>query len=496
MWLRGASATRPDQGLVVLDARTLRRKGFAALRRNYATVGVAASTARDLGAQPARDGSPYVVTQVDPVKVEVHREVEFPVPGPAGFTDVPPIAATPGFAWIAVGRTLYRVDGETGAIAPFALPGAAREGIAADAHSLWLWSTQKDSQVVRFDLATNTVVRTLTTGDPGFTHSLAVDDQAAWVTAVYAAPAGATGLRLSRIDAMTYEVTTFPIPAIEVVAGDGQVWVQLYDKSNGVLTKNGLVAQVDPATGELLRTIRTELTAPASNGRALSVGGGHIWRGPTRITPLSMTTLTRGTLRSSRADRLSKPIRRVPPRSARGHALQRARPRNRPANRHVHWRLLRPTIPVPAPQPGGDRTDTYHVENGEVVIEYCLRDTSANCSPTLDSATKMDGATGFDVRGQLVLAASFSTGSKTEAPALAAVSTKGYATGPASRCETKMTTLLRRADLLGERLTQSAGLPSSCGAFRAAPRRGCTRSRLAGLMNLAPCFRRVGIGLA
>ena len=148
---------------------------------------------------------------------------------------------------------------------------------------------------------------------------------------------------------MTYEVTTFPIPAIEVVAGDGQVWVQLYDKSNGVLTKNGLVAQVDPATGELLRTIRTELTAPASNGRATLRRGGHIWRGPTRITPLSMTTLTRGTLRSSRADQTSKPIRRVPPRSARGHALQRARPRNRPANRHVHWRLLRPTIPARSP---------------------------------------------------------------------------------------------------------------------------------------------------
>ena len=31
VWLRGASATRPDQGLVAVDARTLRRKGFAGL---------------------------------------------------------------------------------------------------------------------------------------------------------------------------------------------------------------------------------------------------------------------------------------------------------------------------------------------------------------------------------------------------------------------------------------------------------------------------------
>ena len=92
----------------------------------------------------------------------------------------------------------------------------------------------------------------------------------------------------------------------------------------------------------------------------------------------------------------------------------------------------------------------------------------------------MDGATGFDVRGQLVLCAASYWKQDGGTCSGRGLLTKGYATGPASRCETKMTTLVRRADLLGERLTQSAGLPSSCGAFLGAPRRGCTRSRLAG----------------
>ena len=113
------------------------------------------------------DGSPYVVTQVDPVKVEVHREGRASSPGASGVHARATNRSDSRFRvdrcgqdalsrrWRDRRHRTVRIAGERSA-----------RGIAADAHSLWLWSTEKDSQVVRFDLATNTVVRTLTDGRP------------------------------------------------------------------------------------------------------------------------------------------------------------------------------------------------------------------------------------------------------------------------------------------------------------------------------------------
>jgi hypothetical protein len=67
-----------------------------------------------------------------------------------------------------------------------------------------------------------------------------------------------------------------------VVAGDGQVWVQIEDERSTPDT-GGLVGRFGPATGSIARTVHVNLGGiPRSSGDGYSnppfgVSGGNIW---------------------------------------------------------------------------------------------------------------------------------------------------------------------------------------------------------------------------
>lgn len=268
--------------VVALDAHTFKPKGSVRLRLRprYVSVGIAANGDRAWVLSQRFDGSPYVVTQIDSKKFVARRDIELPGPGAYGGTEPSSIVATRDAAWIRVG-SLFRVDALTGEVSSSGLA-SPPQWMSAASDSLWMLFPQ--AEVTRLDLATNQIVRILTVGNLDLPWSLAVGDESVWVTG-NEADAGEVVLRLYRIDPQTYDVTRFDLPAVQVAAGDGQVWVQLYDHDNGVLNRYGLIAQIDPETGKILRTIETTLRGPPVSGASMSIVRGRIWIGSTRISP-------------------------------------------------------------------------------------------------------------------------------------------------------------------------------------------------------------------
>jgi len=92
-----------------------------------------------------------------------------------------------------------------------------------------------------------------------------------------------TVMHLVRIDAASFTITASRVPAIAVVAGDGQVWVQAFSSTNGQEDARCVVGQVDPATGRLSRTAYVTLgSLPGSSGDGynnppFAVADGRIW---------------------------------------------------------------------------------------------------------------------------------------------------------------------------------------------------------------------------
>lgn len=283
LWAFGSgdsADTRPR--LVGYDTNALKEIGSVRLplRSRYVTVGIAVSGSSAWVLSQSFDGRPYVVTQVDTSAMEVRQDLELPGPGAFGATESNAIIATPDAAWIGL-ASLLRVDAETGVVSSFAISSRPTwMGVSDDS----LWMLFPDAQVTRFDLASNQIVRTLTVGDIVVPWTIAVDNEAVWVTGNHL-EAGRVQQVLIRIDPKTYETTTFDIPAVQVATGDGEVWVQLDDDTYGALNKNGLVGEFDPETGKILRTVRTRLRDPPINGPTFSIGEGSIWISGNRITP-------------------------------------------------------------------------------------------------------------------------------------------------------------------------------------------------------------------
>lgn len=277
--------------LTAFDAVSLRRRRSAPIpiRDRYVDVGLAASADSVWMLSQSFDGRPYVVTQVDTTSFRVRREIELPGPGAFGATEPAAIIATPGAAWIGLG-TLLRIDEIDGVVTSRGLP-YRPEGMAANRNSLWMFFLGANPQVMRFDLAgalsegqNPANPTTFNVGD-GFVGSIAVNDEAAYLTDDHVVPPGEVATRLVRIDADTHEISYSDMSTVQVVTGDGKVWVQLYDSTDGPLNRNGLVAQVDPTTGTILRTVRTPLRDPPFNGPTFAIANGSIWVGPVRVTP-------------------------------------------------------------------------------------------------------------------------------------------------------------------------------------------------------------------
>jgi len=207
------------------------------------------------------------------------------------------LAAAPGAAWVAFGTSVIRADARTGAVTPISLSGLYAENIAADATGLWVEcsgtdpTTGHDLELVHIDAATNKA--TPIPGLPaGFYWSIATTGDAAWTVA--AVDSGST-LQLTRIDAVTHALTTSRIHGIALVAGDGQLWVQVIPPTGGSsLNYHSLIGQIDTATGQISRTVMISIgeePGSAGNGYAnppFAVANGQIWsayNGLQRTTP-------------------------------------------------------------------------------------------------------------------------------------------------------------------------------------------------------------------
>ena len=110
----------------------------------------------------------------------------------------------------------------------------------------------------------------------GYPWSIASSGDAAWLVEAHADPAARDGaaLHLVRIDAATLSVTDTRVDAIAVVAGDGEVWVQVWQAAT--------VGKVDPATGTVVRSvdISTSGSPDTSDGYTsppFAVAGGQLW---------------------------------------------------------------------------------------------------------------------------------------------------------------------------------------------------------------------------
>ena len=151
--------------------------------------------------------------------------------------------------------------------------------------------SQNRDEPVHIDAATNKA--TPIPGLPaGFYWSIATTGDAAWTVA--AVDSGST-LQLTRIDAVTHALTTSRIHGIALVAGDGQLWVQVIPPTGGSsLNYHSLIGQIDTATGQISRTVMISIgeePGSAGNGYAnppFAVANGQIWsayNGLQRTTP-------------------------------------------------------------------------------------------------------------------------------------------------------------------------------------------------------------------
>jgi hypothetical protein len=299
VWVAGWS------GVEVYDAKTL--QPIATVPTDAPVVTMAASSdavwlvTGDDNAGDQGEGAPYTLLRIDAASERVV------------FSDVLPfvdnghrstwnlrLAADAGLAWVTFGDTVVKVDASTGDVTPISLQGGHVGNTAADRDGLWVsidggTTPQSVAFGVRHvDGRTNEI--TAVDGIPnGFMWSIAATDDAAWLVEAFGDSHGGPGLHLVRIDAATHALSSFVMPAIAVVAGDDQVWVELYRSSaDGRNEMSGLVGQVDPTTGKIVRTMHMvlgEMPGSASSGYTFppfAVAGGQLW---SAYSGLQRTTL-------------------------------------------------------------------------------------------------------------------------------------------------------------------------------------------------------------
>lgn len=270
-----------NTGIDVFDPTTLHR--IATIPTDVPVVTVAANgnevwlVTGDDDAGDRGSANPYTLLRVDGTNDRVAWKSVLP------FTDHGHrsswnlrLAAGPGRAWVTFGDSAMKVDAATGDVTPIPLPAFAGN-IAADRDGLWL------DAGLHIDGATDEI--TAIDGiPPGFMWSIAATDDAAWLVEATGETDGGAGLKLFRIDAATHAVTPFVVPGIAAVAGDGQIWVQIYSSARDDIDKpTELVGQVDPTTGKITRTLHVflgDVPGSASNGYTyapFAVASGQVW---------------------------------------------------------------------------------------------------------------------------------------------------------------------------------------------------------------------------
>jgi hypothetical protein len=178
------------------------------------------------------------------------------------------IAVGEGAVWVAVpaqqpeqDNLVVRVDPVTNEVVARIRVGAYLEEVAAGAGGVWgagiEWTGRDPSfHVVRIDPATNQVAARI----PDVSGPLAVGHGALWGVDRAGARAGPDGSSLLRVDPATNQVSSripLGVPAWDVEAGEGYVWVLPMEPEPG----EGDLIQVDPVTNEIVARIEMPLPA-------------------------------------------------------------------------------------------------------------------------------------------------------------------------------------------------------------------------------------------
>jgi hypothetical protein len=285
VWVATPTDSRCRSGrLTGFDAITLKTRGSVEIA--LCPVGISSSSDGIWVLSQPFDGTPFHLTLVDPATLQVGLEASVPGRPMGGANPGVHLTATPGSAWVAQATNgqpeLDRIS-LTGAVTPISLPTDAYR-LAATPDTVWV-AAFGGGELFRVDPATNEVDSiAIAPGGVGYTWSLTANHDAAWATVVYQ-DVGATSPspHLVRVDAASSAVTAYPIPAMSIAAGTGQLWAQVY--ANGIANPNYQaqqydVAQIDPTTGQVTGTI----TAPVpktfgypSGGPTIAIGSGYVW---------------------------------------------------------------------------------------------------------------------------------------------------------------------------------------------------------------------------
>ena len=178
------------------------------------------------------------------------------------------VAASRGAVWAGKGDTksLVRIDPASARVVDTISVGVEPWYILVSDTAVWL-SDWRTNTVVRVDPTTDKVVATIS-GLPAGTTGLALSPGALWV-------ASSRDSMLTRIDTVKNEVVaslhTDPTP-VPVVYAFGSVWVR-----NEFAEGTGSVQRIDPATDQVVSSIRVTPVAGRDGLDGMAVLDGGVW---------------------------------------------------------------------------------------------------------------------------------------------------------------------------------------------------------------------------
>jgi DNA-binding beta-propeller fold protein YncE len=197
----------------------------------------------------------------------------------AGVSSAPrSVALTPAGVWMLVDHAIQRLDLSTNTVsATIALPDVPIS-VVADAGAVWvviaatsevthIANVPRTGTLVRIDPATNQIAASIPL-DSAHPVQAAVANAELWVTAFEPTMGAPIEQRIVRVDRETGRVTaTIAVPWIAISGGDlaagaGALWH----------VRNGAVARFDPATGNVIATVRV-----AGSADHVAFGAGAVW---------------------------------------------------------------------------------------------------------------------------------------------------------------------------------------------------------------------------
>jgi DNA-binding beta-propeller fold protein YncE len=198
---------------------------------------------------------------------------------PAGVSSTPRlVAVTPAGVWILAEHAIQRLDVTTNTVsATIALPDVPIS-VVADADAVWVVlaatgevthveNVPRTGTLVRIDPATNQIAASIPL-DSAHPVQATVANTELWVTAFEPTMGAPAEQRIVRVDREAGRVTaTITVPWIAISGGDltagaGALWH----------VRNGAVARFDPATGNVIATVRV-----AGNTDHVAFGADAVW---------------------------------------------------------------------------------------------------------------------------------------------------------------------------------------------------------------------------